>query len=81
MLVIARKTGQKFLIGDEVEITIASIKGDQVRLAINAPRRITVLRAEVVDQVAQGNAAAITGVDAILEFLNNETSDSQQKAA
>lgn len=59
MLVIARKTGQTLLIGDDIEVTVSAIRGDQVRLAINAPREISVLRKEVVDQVAEGNLAAM----------------------
>lgn len=59
MLVIARKTGQTLLIGDEIEVTVSAIRGDQVRLAINAPREISVLRKEVVEQVAAGNLAAL----------------------
>ncbi len=59
MLVIARKVGQTVLVGDEIEITVSSIRGDQVRLAINAPRRISIFRKEAVEQVALGNAAAV----------------------
>jgi carbon storage regulator len=59
MLVIARKIGQTVLIGEEIEITVSSIRGDQVRLAINAPRRVAIFRKEVVEQVELGNAAAV----------------------
>ena len=59
MLVIARKTGQTLLIGDDIEVTVSAIRGDQVRLAINAPREVAVLRKEVVGQVTQGNMAAL----------------------
>lgn len=59
MLVIARKTGQTLLIGDDIEVTVSAIRGDQVRLAINAPREVAVLRKEVVEQVAQGNIAGL----------------------
>lgn len=48
MLVIARKVGQTVLIGDEIEVTISAIRGDLVRLAIKAPRSVTILRQEVV---------------------------------
>ena len=59
MLVIARKVGQTVLVGEEIEITVSSIRGDQVRLAINAPRRISIFRKEAVEQVERGNAAAV----------------------
>lgn len=59
MLVIARKVGQTMLLGDEIEVTVSAIRGDQVRLAIQAPRSITILRKETVEQIERGNAAAI----------------------
>jgi carbon storage regulator len=59
MLVVARKIGQTILIGEEIEITVTAVRGDQVRLAIRAPREVSILRKEVVDQVKAGNAAAI----------------------
>jgi carbon storage regulator len=69
MLVIARKVGQTLLIGDEIEVTIAAIRGDQVRLAIKAPRSVTLLRKEVVEQVELGNAAAIDSAEGLLDLI------------
>src|SRR5690242_3582239 len=60
MLVIGRKTGETVLLGEDIQITIASIRGDTVRLAIEAPRSVTVLRKETVQRVAADNAAALT---------------------
>jgi carbon storage regulator CsrA len=48
MLVIARKIGQTIRIGDEIEVTVSAIRGDQVRLAIQAPREIPILRTEII---------------------------------
>jgi carbon storage regulator CsrA len=48
MLVIARKIGQTIRIGDNIEITVSAIRGDQVRLAIQAPREIPILRTEII---------------------------------
>ncbi len=70
MLVIARKIGQTLLIGDQIEVTVTAVRGDQVRLAINAPRSITVLRKEVVAQVQQENAAAMEAAAGVMEFLS-----------
>lgn len=58
MLVIARKVGQTVLIGDEIEVTISAIRGDQVRLAIKAPRSVTILREEVLRQGEPGATAS-----------------------
>jgi carbon storage regulator len=59
MLVLARKVGQTVLIGGEIEVTISAIRGDQVRLAIQAPRAVMILRKETVEAVEQGNRAAV----------------------
>lgn len=69
MLVVARKVGQSILIGDAIEVTLSAIRGDQVRLAIKAPRSVTILRKETVEQVEQGNAAAVASVTELTEWL------------
>jgi carbon storage regulator len=69
MLVIARKVGQTVLIGDEIEITVSAMRGDQVRLAIRAPQSVAIHRKEVVEQVQEGNAAAIMSATELLDLL------------
>lgn len=65
MLILARKVGQKIVIGDEVELTVVEVRGDQVRLGITAPRSIAVHRKELREQIAAENAqAASTAQDA-----------------
>jgi carbon storage regulator len=78
MLVIARKVGQTVLIGDEIEITVAAVRGDQVRLAIQAPRSVTILRKETVEQVEAGNAAAVDAVPDLLKLLRTEAKSSEE---
>ncbi len=58
MLILTRKAGQGFTIGDDVEITITEISGDKVRVGINAPREIKVLRAELSQTMQQNVQAA-----------------------
>ncbi|NDF95773.1 MAG: carbon storage regulator, partial [Proteobacteria bacterium] len=48
MLVLSRKTEQRIRIGDEIEIIVLAIEGDHVKIGIQAPRHITVLRYELV---------------------------------
>ena len=58
MLILTRRVGQTVTIGDDVEITVVQISGDQVRLGIAAPREVKVYRKEVLEQIAAENAAA-----------------------
>lgn len=59
MLILTRKTGQGFLIGDEIEITIAEISGDKVRVGIEAPRAVRILRNELRETLAENVQAAV----------------------
>jgi carbon storage regulator len=58
MLVLTRRSGEAIQIGDDVEITVLSVRGDQVRLGIRAPRLVPVLRSELLQQVSSENQAA-----------------------
>ena len=48
MLVLTRKVGDKVLLGDEIEIVVVDIQGNQVKLGISAPRALPVLRGELM---------------------------------
>jgi carbon storage regulator len=63
MLVLSRQKDESIIIGDDVEITIVDVRGDKVRLGINAPRSISVHRKEIYDAIqrekeANGNKEA-----------------------
>ena len=47
MLVLTRKSGQSIMIGDDIEVSVLAIMGDKVRIGIEAPRSVPVLRTEV----------------------------------
>src|SRR5690242_15467234 len=64
MLVLARQKDQSIVIGDDVVVTVVDIRGDKVRLGINAPREISVHRKEIYDLVKQKNQANASGADA-----------------
>ena len=55
MLVVTRRPGQSVLIGGDVEVFVLEIDGGQVRVGINAPRKIRVLRRELLTQVEREN--------------------------
>jgi carbon storage regulator len=49
MLILTRRTGESIQVGDDIEISVLEIRGNQVRLGINAPSDVLVLRAELAD--------------------------------
>lgn len=51
MLVLSRQKDESIMIGDDVEITIVDVRGDKVRLGINAPRNIAVHRKEIYNAI------------------------------
>jgi carbon storage regulator len=59
MLVLTRKTDQSIMIGDDVEITILEVRGEQVRVGIKAPRTVQIHRKEVFDQIRDANVNAV----------------------
>ena len=69
MLVITRKKGESILIGENVEITIVKVDDGSVKLSINAPRNITILRKELVSQITQENKAAVSKDISVLRKL------------
>jgi carbon storage regulator len=58
MLVLSRQRDETIMIGDNIEVTVVDIRGDKVRLGINAPKEISVHRKEVYDAIRRENKAA-----------------------
>jgi len=58
MLVLSRQRDETIMIGDEIEITVVDIRGDKVRLGINAPRSVQVHRKEVYEAIKRENTEA-----------------------
>jgi carbon storage regulator len=59
MLILTRRVGETLNIGDDITVTILLIKGNQVRIGINAPRDIAVHREEIYRRIAKANAANV----------------------
>jgi carbon storage regulator len=59
MLVLARKVNESIMIGDDIEVVIIDIKGDQVKLGIKAPKSVAVHRKEIYDEIQKENIAAM----------------------
>jgi carbon storage regulator len=62
MLVLSRQRDETIMIGDDIEITVVDIRGDKVRLGINAPSRVAVHRKEVYEAIRKENEQAARAV-------------------
>ncbi|MCP5416592.1 MAG: carbon storage regulator CsrA [Chromatiaceae bacterium] len=58
MLILTRRVGETLMIGDEVTVTVLGVKGNQVRIGVNAPRDVTVHREEIYERIKQEQLAS-----------------------
>ena len=71
MLVLTRKKGETILIGDDIEITIVQVAGDQTKIGINAPKNMQIIRKELFDDVKNANQSALEQQENILLSIKN----------
>ncbi len=60
MLILSRKINEKIMIGDNISVTIIEIRGDQVKIGVEAPKSVKVFRQEVFEAIKNENRAAAT---------------------
>ncbi len=63
MLALARKSNESIMLGNDIEITVLEIKGDQVKLGIKAPKSVPISRKEIYLQIQEENRQAVREVD------------------
>lgn len=65
MLILTRRVGETLMVGDDVTVTVLGVKGNQVRIGINAPKDVAVHREEIYERIKreqeEGRDAAATG--------------------
>jgi carbon storage regulator len=61
MLILTRRVGETLMIGDEVTVTVLGVKGNQVRIGINAPKNVSVHREEIYQRIKGENESGNAG--------------------
>jgi len=62
MLILTRRVGETLIIGDEVSVTVLGVRGNQVRVGVNAPKEVSVHRKEIYERIQkekEGNSAKL----------------------
>ena len=75
MLILSRKTDEKIRIGQNITITVIEVRGDQVKLGVEAPKSVKVFRQEVFDAIQKENAEAAStssNLSALSNLLENK---------
>jgi len=60
MLILTRRVGETLMVGNDITVTVLGVKGNQVRVGINAPKSVAVHREEIFARIQRENAAAST---------------------
>ena len=69
MLALTRKNGESIIIGNDIEITILDVKGEQVKIGISAPKSVPVYRKEIYLQIQEANKEAVNNTEVSLDVL------------
>ncbi len=84
MLVLTRRVDESIMVGDDVKITVVAVKGDHVRIGVDAPKRVAIHRLEVYEEIRRANleasaaSAAGSDLDQLAKLLPSRSKPAQQ---
>lgn len=70
MLVLSRRAGESVVLGDDITVTVLEVRGDVVRIGIDAPRSVKVHRAELLAELEESNRQAASPSEEIVAQLS-----------
>ncbi len=71
MLILTRRVGESIVVGDDIVLTVFEVRGDAVRIGIDAPRSVRVNRKEVYEEIQRYNEQAVSTSDDALDALRS----------
>jgi carbon storage regulator len=72
MLVLSRKQGESIKIGDNIELVVLEVKGDQIKIGIQAPKYVEIWRKELYEEIQSENVSAISDVKDLFSILSEK---------
>ena len=76
MLILTRRVGESIVVGDDIVLTVFEVRGDAVRIGIDAPKSVRVNRKEVYEEIQRSNEQAVSTSDDALDALRSAIDDS-----
>lgn len=69
MLVLSRKAGQSIIIGEDIEISILEVGEGNIKIGINAPKSVKIVRKELIAEIKQENIESLKNIDDIMKLI------------